>query len=95
MTRTSGFKVSRRKTVSFAIGQQNITAVGDIEKSGQVVRLRRASSFPNGLPGQYLTGQPTAGETNMVDYRYHIIAAATGISVAPVIACTSRMRFVG
>ena len=51
-------------------------------------------SFTNGLSVQFLTGQTTADVVNVVDTSFHIIAAATGITVAPGIASSSRIRFI-
>ena len=85
----------RRTTVSFSNRPQNITSVGDIARYGQQVRFQMSCSFPNGLPDQFLIGQTTADVAKGVDNSFHLIAAATDISVAPVIAYTSRMRFVG
>ena len=95
MSNTSRFKVIRKKTGSFSNRQQTLTSVGDIERYGQPVRFQMNCSFPNGLPVQFLTGQTTADVANVVDNSFHIIAAATDISATPVIAYTSRMRFVG
>ena len=95
MSNTSRFKVISRKTVRFSSSQQDITSGGDIEKNGQVVRFQMSCSFPNGLRVQCLRGQTTADVAKVVDNSFHIIASATDISVAPVIAYTSRMRFVG
>ena len=95
MSNTSRFKVIRRKTISYSNSQQNITSIGDIERNGQVFRFQMSCSFPICLPVQFLTGQTTADVANVVDNIFHIIAASTDISVAPVIAYTSRMRFVG
>ena len=85
----------RRETVTFSNSQQNKTSVGDIERKGQVVRFQMRCSIPNGLTVPILTGQTAAEVAKEVDNSVHSIAAATDISVAPVIAYSSRMRFVG
>ena len=95
MFNTSCIKVTRRKTVSFSNSQQNITSDGDIERTRKAVRFHMRCSFLHGFPVHFLTGNTTADVANVVDNSFHIIAAATAISVAPVIAYTSRMRFVG
>ena len=95
MSNTSRFKVISRKTVSISHRQQNITSVGDIERKGQVVRVQMSGSFPNGLTVQFMTGQTTADVANVIYNSIRIIAAASDIAVAPVIAYSSRMRFVG
>ena len=95
MTNTSRIKVSRRKTVSVSNSQQNITSVVDIERNGPVVRFQMSSSFPTLLPVLFLTFQTPAHVANVADNCFPIIAAATDISFAPLLAYTSRMRFVG
>ena len=95
MSNTSRFRVIRRKTVSFSNSQQNITSVGVLERNCHVVRFHMSCSFPNRLPVQNLTGHTTADVANVLDNIFHIIAAATDNSVAPMIAYTYQMRFVG
>ena len=95
MSNTSRFKVIRRKTVSFSNSQQNITSGGDLVRHGLVVSFHLSCSFLNGLPVQFLTGQTIPDVANVVDNRFHIIAAATDIFVASVIAYTPLMTLVG
>ena len=42
-----------------------------------------------------MTGQTTADVANVIGDSFRIIAAATDISVAPIVTYTSRMRIVG
>ena len=92
MSNISRFKVIRTKTVSCSNSQQTITSVGDIERIGTVVGFGMGGSLPIALAVHLQLGQTTADVANMVVKRFHIIAAATNISVAPVVAITSQMR---